>query len=257
MNVLIVEDEALLATGLKRMVQAIEPQSQLVGHTNSIESTVDWLKQHTAPDIILMDIELADGQCFEIFNQVPVQSSVIFTTAYDEYALRAFKVNSVDYLLKPVKETELRDAFHKWKTVHASKVPVSQAIQLETVLSALKKVTVATEYRERFLVKQGQKMVSVPAADIACFYARNTLNFLVTKTRQKFVLDYTLDELEQELHPKQFFRANRQYILAHDSIAVVHPWFNGKVKADLTIPAEEDIVISRDKAPLFKEWLGG
>jgi two-component system, LytTR family, response regulator LytT len=256
MKLLIVEDEALLAKALKNMVLAIEPHSEIAGHTNSIESTVQWLQEHDAPDLILMDIELADGQCFEIFNRVPVQSPVIFTTAYDEYTLRAFKVNSVDYLLKPIKETELRAAITKWKTLHAEKTAAGTAVQLDKLLTELKKTALTSDYRDRFLVKQGQKMLSVLTADIAYFCAKNTLTFLVTKAKQKFVVDYTLDELEQVLNPKHFFRANRQYIVAHDLITAIHPWFNGKVKADVAVPVEDDLIISRDKAPLFKAWLG-
>ena len=256
MKLLIVEDEALLAKSLISMVQEIEPHCRIVAHTNSIETTVAWLQEHEAPDLILMDIELADGQCFEIFTQVPVHSSVIFTTAYDDYALQAFKVNSVDYLLKPIKEAELRQAITKWKTVHAQKAEATGSAQIEALLSTLKKTTLATKYRDRFLVKQGRKLVSIPTSDIAYFCARNTLNFMVTKTKQKFVVEYTLDELDDMMHPNYFFRANRQYIVAHEVISTIHPWFNGKIKIDIAVPVEEDIIISRDKAPLFKEWMG-
>jgi two-component system LytT family response regulator len=257
MKLLIVEDELLLAKQLKSMLLVLEPQSEILAHTNSIESTVDWLRQHAAPDLILMDIELADGQCFEIFSQFPVHSPVIFTTAYDEFALRAFKVNSVDYLLKPIKETELRHALNKWKATHAGKPNVVPSTRIEALIDELRSVASPAAYRDRFLVKQGQKMLSVSTNDIAFFYAKNTLNFLVMRTGQKYVLDYTLDELQQALDPKAFFRANRQYIIAHEIISTIHPWFNGKIKVESIVPPEEAIIISRDKAPLFKEWLGG
>lgn len=256
MRLLIVEDELLLVKQLKSLVLALEPRAEVVASTNSITSTVAWLQQNSAPDLILMDIELADGQCFEIFNRFPVDSPVIFTTAYDEFALRAFKVNSVDYLLKPVKEAELRNAINKWKSTIAKKGNDVSASRIDELIDELRSLAMPTSYRNRFLVKQGQKMVSISANDVAFFYAKNTLNFLVTRMKQKFVIDYTLDELEQAVDPKQFFRANRQYIISHDIIATIHPWFNGKVKIESSLPVEDDIIISRDKAPLFKDWLG-
>lgn len=251
MKLLIVEDEALLAKQLIIMVRALQPNSEVAAHTNSIESTVQWLQQNSAPDLILMDIELADGQCFEIFEQVEVRSPVIFTTAYDEYALRAFKVNSVDYLLKPVKEEELHNAINKWKSGVAA-----ASMQIKTLIQELKNPASTTKYRDRFLVKQGQKLVSVAVAEIAYFCAKNTLAFLVTRKGQKFVIDYTLDELADLVDPGCFFRANRQYIIAQEIVLAIHPWLNGKVKLDLAVPVEEAVVISRDKAPLFKEWMG-
>lgn len=254
MKLLIVEDEQLLAKQLRNMVQALEPGADVVGQTNSIASTIDWLQDHEAPDLVLMDIELADGQCFEIFQQTPVKSPVIFTTAYDEYALKAFKVNSIDYLLKPIQETELQDALHKWKSLRTASSESSAIHQLQHLLTEFKK---PMQYRERFLVRQGQKMLSVSVGDIAFFCARNTLTYLVTKTKQKFIVDFTLDEIESSLAPMNFFRANRQFIVAHEMITGVHNWFNGKLKVDLVIAPETDVVISRDKAPLFKAWLGG
>jgi two-component system LytT family response regulator len=253
MKVLIVEDENLLAKQLKSLLQATEPGIEVVGQTNSIESTVQWLLQNKEPELIFMDIELADGQCFEIFNQVTVKSPVIFTTAYDEYALRAFKVNSIDYLLKPINGKELRKALDKWKELFGTK---SQPILPIEALVAQLKGAVQPQYRERFLVKQGQKMLSINAGEIAYFFARNALSFLVTRLNQKYVIDYTLDEIEQFIHPDRFFRANRQFILAHDMITAVHPWFNGKLKLDIKLPQEEEIIVSREKAPVFKEWMG-
>jgi two-component system, LytTR family, response regulator LytT len=256
MKLLIVEDEQLLAKQLRNMVQELEPRAQVVGQTNSIASTVDWLQCHEAPDLVLMDIELADGQCFDIFQQTQIKSPVIFTTAYDEYALKAFKVNSVDYLLKPIQESELQGALHKWKNLRSSSSSADSLAghQLQHLLTQFQK---STEYRERFLVKQGQKMLSINVRDIAFFCARNTLTYLVTNARQKFVVDLTLDEIETSLHPKDFFRANRQFIVAHEVITAVHNWFNGKLKVELSVALETEIVISREKAPLFKTWLGG
>ncbi len=255
MKVLIVEDEPLLARQLKKLIETIEPAAQIKGQTNSIETTVDWINASEEPDLIFMDIELADGQCFEIFNQASITSPVIFTTAYDEFALRAFKVNSIDYLLKPIKEDELKAALQKFKSLQ-KEVAVKQDASIEVLLAELRKTKTLQAFRDRFLVKQGQKLLSVNTDNIAFFCAKNTLNYLVTYNKQKHIIDYTLDEIETFVDPVKFFRANRQFIIAHSAIAAVHPWFNGKLKADVNMLTDEEVIISRDKAPLFKEWLG-
>ena len=252
MKVLIVEDENLLAKQLTNLIQKVEPSADIAGRTNSIQSTLDWLAHNTAPELIFMDIELADGQCFDIFSKTVIKTPVIFTTAYDEYALQAFKVNSVDYLLKPIQEEELKTAIQKYKEL---RIQQPTTIDMNFLLHQLKGIA-STDYKDRFLVKTGQKMVSINTNDIAFFYTKNTLNFLVSKNNQKHVIDYTLDEIEHQVNPKYFFRANRQYILAHDNIVTVHSWFNGKLKVELSVKTEEEIIISRDKAPYFKSWLG-
>lgn len=255
MKLLIVEDEKLLASQITEMVMRIEPRAEVLAQTNSISATVQWLQTHLMPDLILMDIELADGQCFEIFNQVAVQTPVIFTTAYDEYTLKAFKVNSIDYLLKPVKEEELKAAIHKFKTLHLSAAVPDTAAQISVLLSQLGKHPSAA-YRERFLVKQGQKMISINTDQVAYFLASNKLNYIITKEKQKFMIDQTLEEIEDMVDPKMFFRANRQLILSQDVVRAIYPWFKGKLKVDVTVPAEEEVLISREKATAFKEWMG-
>lgn len=256
MRLLIVEDEQLLARQLTKLVLELEPAIRIAGQTNSIETTLEWLCNNSSPDLILMDIELADGQCFEIFKQFPVKSPVIFTTAYDEFALRAFKVNSIDYLLKPIKKEALRSAMDKWKELHGTWMASHPVPDFNALVRDLLKDREDLTYRERFLVKQGQKLVSVNTNEVAFFNAKNTLNFITTKSEQKFLLDYTLDQVEQLVQPKKFFRANRQFILAHDIITAIHPWFNGKLKVETNLSLEEDIIISREKAPQFREWMG-
>jgi len=251
MRILIVEDELLLVKHLVKLLADVEPAAQIAGSTNSISSTVAWLSTHDKPDLILMDIELADGQSFEIFEKMEVKSPVIFTTAYDEYALKAFKVSSIDYLLKPVKETDLKRALDKLKNLRES----GQQPGIQNVLDEMRRMKTST-YRERILVKAGQKMISIPMDDVGMFFTNKSLNYLLTKTKQKYIVDQTLDEIEGSLDPKKFFRANRQHILAHHAINVVHPWFNGKLKVEINLPTEEPVVISRDKASAFKEWLG-
>ena len=251
MHILIVEDEPLLVKHLVKLLADIEPAAQVAGSTNRIASTVAWLSTHEKPDLILMDIELADGQSFEIFEKMEVKSPVIFTTAYDEYALKAFKVSSIDYLLKPVKESELKRALDKFRDLRG---PGEQP-GIQNVLDEMRRMKTST-YRERILVKAGQKMISIPIDDVGMFFTSKSLNYLLTKTKQKYMVDQALDEIEGSLDPKKFFRANRQHILAHNAITVVHHWFNGKLKVEINLPTDEPVVISRDKASLFKEWLG-
>ncbi len=253
MEVLIIEDEQLGAEKLSRLLTSIDDSIRIAGNTRSIKSSVEWLLQHEHPDIILMDIELTDGQSFEIFNHVAIKSMVIFTTSYDEYALQAFKVNSVDYLLKPIKKRELKNALDKYQQwqqrFSASTLNVEQLIQ------ELKQQQPKT-WRSRFLVKQGQKLLSVEINEIAYFYADGRVCFFITWSRQKYIVDYTIEELEQMLDPQQFYRANRAFILNIKAIAQIHNYFNGKLKLQLQPDIDREVLISREKATEFKEWMG-
>lgn len=253
MQVLIVEDEMLLANRLQKLLKEVEPSASVAAITHSVEETINWLQSHAVPDLILMDIELADGQSFDIFKQLEIKSPVIFTTAYDEYALKAFKVNSIDYLLKPIKEDELKAAIDKFKM----RLPaVNTAHNIDALLTEIKKMQQPSEYRSRFLVKQGQKMISMEASDIAYIFSENGFSFLRTHQNQKYIIDHTLDELEQSLSPKHFFRANRQFILTNKCVIAIHTWFNQKLKVEVKPEAAEHVVISRDKANAFKTWMG-
>jgi len=241
----------LLAKELRKMLLSIEPSAEICGATQSVEETVQWLKQNNQPDLVMMDIELADGQSFDIFKQVQLDVPVIFTTAYDEFAIKAFKVNSIDYLLKPIKESDLEAAIQKFKK-RKEHEPVS-------ILELIKKIDQLSNqpgYRSRFLIKQGQKMVSIDVSDVAYFYSENKCTFIRTFQNQKYLVDLTLDEMEKELAPQQFFRANRQYILAGKSVVSIHTWFNQKLKAEVNPSTDEHVIISRDKANAFKAWMG-
>jgi two-component system, LytTR family, response regulator LytT len=253
MQVLIVEDEMLLAKRLQKLLKEAEPKASVAAITHSVEETVNWLQANTAPDLILMDIELADGQSFDIFKQVEIKIPVIFTTAYDEYALKAFKVNSIDYLLKPIKEDELKAALDKFKMM----LPTANTVHnIDALLAEIKKMQQPAAYRNRFLVKQGQKMISIETTDIAYIFSENGFSFLRTHQNQKYIIDHTLDELEQSLSPQQFFRANRQFILTNKCVNAIHTWFNQKLKVEVKPSTDEHVIISRDKANAFKEWMG-
>lgn len=253
MQVLIVEDEILLARQLRKLLLDIEPSAQVLAITQSVEETVAWLNGHPAPDLILTDIELADGKSFDIFQQTEVEVPVIFTTAYDEYAVKAFKVNSIDYLLKPIKEEDLQAALEKFKR---SDKQLANNRMLSELVKALQSEQQPVGYRNRFLVRHASRLVSIDAADIAYIFSENGYSFLRTVQNVKYIIEYKLDELEGTLSPKDFFRANRQFILHHKSIMAVHPWFNQKLKVELHPATDEPIVVSRDKAAQFKAWMG-
>jgi len=254
MRILIVEDEGLAARRLKKMLEDADSKLEVPGICSSVAGTLKWLDQHPAPDLIFLDIELADGQCFELFRHIRPVTPVIFTTAYDEHALKAFEVNSIAYLLKPVKEEELRSALHKFKTLQEAQ----RADVISNIENLVKQIAApdTSNYRQRFLVKTGQRLISVDTRQAAYFFTRNAVSFMITKNQQKSIVEYPLDELEAMLDPALFFRANRQYIISHDCIRAIHPWFNSKLKVELSQPVDEDIIISREKSAAFKQWMG-
>src|SRR6478735_123954 len=240
MQVLITEDEILLAKRLQKLLNTVSPDAVVAGITHGIKDTVEWLQTHAMPDLILMDIELADGQSFDIFQAIQITTPVIFTTAYNEYAIKAFKVNSIDYLLKPVKEEELAAAIEKFRTLNK---PVAD---IDALLNGIKNIAAGNNFRNRFLVKQAQKLVSISVEDIAYFFSERGFSYIRTTKNQKFILDYTMDELEKMLSPKQFFRANRQFIISFDSVVAIHTWFNQKLKVEVHPETSEHVIISRD-----------
>ena len=253
MKVLIIEDEALGVERLTKHLQSIDPEIELVGATGSISASVEWLRKNEQPDLILMDIELSDGQSFDIFQQVEVSSTVIFTTSYDEYALKAFKVNSIDYLLKPVKKEDLEASLEKFYRLK-EKFSLPVAVDMKSLVRELREQQTRT--RSRFLVKQGQKLISIETSEIAYFFADGRLCYFKTWNRMKYVVDYTMDELEGMLDEQQFFRANRGFILSIRTVRQIYPYFNGKLKLELEPDPQQEVLVSRDKANSFKEWMG-
>lgn len=257
MNILIVEDEELAVEKLRYTIASIEENVEITGCTGSISETVDWLQQHPQPDIILMDIELSDGQSFEIFNQVDVQSKVIFITSYDEYALKAFKVNSIDYLLKPVQKDDLRAAFEKYKRLTAvSGSDGGLAINIQSLLQELRRQVQPKEYRPRFLVKQGQKYLSVEIERVAYFFVDDRLICFKTKDNKKYLVDYTMDEIEEQLDPSRFFRINRSFIVSIECISQLHDYTNSRLVLQLHPEINKEVIVSREKVQDFKRWIG-
>jgi two-component system, LytTR family, response regulator LytT len=257
MNILIVEDEDLAIKKLKKTLSSIDETANIVGEADSIKDTVAWLENNPSPDLILMDIELADGQSFEIFNHTQVKSPVIFITSYDEFALKAFKVNSIDYLLKPVQKEDLQAALEKFKqlkTIYHAEEKTS--VSIEDLVKELQQKIQTKEYRKRFLVKLGQKLVSIEVEDIAYFFSDGRLNFFKTFDNRKFVVDYTMDELNDMLNPDNFFRISRSFFIAVNSVSQIHDYFGNRLMLDLKPDSDKEAIVSREKVSEFKTWLG-
>ena len=250
MDILIIEDEHRNANRLQQLLQEIDPTIRIVAVLESVEDSIDWFTSNEEPDLITMDVRLADGLCFEIFQGVNIKAPVIFTTAYDEYAIRAFKVNSVDYLLKPIDQLELANALSKHKQSNANQ---EQHSLINNLVNSINKP--GAVYRSRFLIPihDGYKTVSVE--NIKYIYSEFKVSHAVLDNGDIQPLLFTMDELEEQLDPNVFFRANRQYLISVDSIKSIHNYFNGKLKVILQGASDSEIFISREKATLFKQWL--
>ncbi len=251
MKILIVEDEELAVKKLQKTLAVVDSSVEVVGTADSIKSTVEWLQKNKQPDLILMDIELADGQSFEIFNLTEVKSPVIFTTSYDEFALKAFKVNSVDYLLKPIQKDELENALIKLK-----KLKANADVNIDSLVKELQQKLQPREYRKRFLVKLGQKLISVEISEVAYFYSDGRLNFFKTTDNKKFVVDYTMDELEEMLDPKMYFRISRSFYVSVSSIAKIDDYFGNRLILGLKPEVDKEALVSRERVTDFKNWMG-
>ncbi|HVI43942.1 MAG TPA: LytTR family DNA-binding domain-containing protein [Chitinophaga sp.] len=250
MRVVIIEDEKPNATRLKHILEEIIPDVKVEGILDTVTGSVEWFKQHPHPDVVLMDIRLADGLSFDIFPRVELKCPVIFTTAYDEYAIRAFKVNSVDYLLKPIEKDDLKQALEKINSIPQSQGPTEMVQQLMDFFRQ-KEVS----YRTRFLLPYRDGYKTVLVEDIDFVYSAFKITHLVLKDGTQEAVSQTMDELEEQLNPAHFFRANRQHLIHIHSIESIHNYFNGKLKIRLRRDPEREVLISKEKAPVFKQWL--
>ena len=252
-KVLILEDEDAAAKRLQKLVAEILPEAEFLATIESVKQGADWFEHNSVPDLIFADIQLNDGTSFDIFRQVEVKSPVIFTTAYDEHALNAFKLNSVDYLLKPIKKNELSSAIEKFKSLHfAGKKNDNE--NLQQLLQSLQK---SQHYKQRFVLRIGEHMKIVEVPDIAYFYTENKANFIITKDNKRYLADNTLDQLESLLDPKLFFRINRQFIVSYPSIAEMFTYSKARVLLKLNPPSKLDTIVSTERSAAFKSWLGG
>jgi DNA-binding LytR/AlgR family response regulator len=247
MKVLIIEDEQLAAKKLIRLLKEIDVEIEIAGILGAIESAVNWLFSHPLPDLIFMDIQLEDGLCFDIFEKSKIKTPVIFTTAYDEYTLRAFKVNSVDYLLKPIKPDELKTAINKFNQLNSRK----DLAGLEMALRQLQ-----PNQKERFLIKVGEHYKSVEISEIDCFYIKERCNFILINSGKNYAIDYSLDKIEEMVDSKMFFRINRNMIVNFLSIRDILAYSSNRLKISLRNWTEkEELLLSRDRVADFKMWM--
>lgn len=252
MTALIIEDEYLAAERLQKLIQKVAPDCQVVSTVGSIEKAVEWLENNPQPTLIFSDIQLSDGLSFEIFDTVLVKSPIIFTTSYDEYAIKAFKVKSIDYLLKPIKIQDLEKAIQKYKDLHQEAL-TQQLQKIETLIDTIH--SPKKPYKSRFLVKQNDQLLPINQDDIAYFFTANEMVCLVHKDGKQFLVDYTLEDLENLLNPKFFFRLNRQFIAHIQALQKIHTYFNGKLKLELRPIPSQEVLVSREKALAFKQWV--
>jgi DNA-binding LytR/AlgR family response regulator len=255
MKALIIEDEYPAAERLQKLITRVNPDIRIVAVLDSVESAGRWFAANPAPDLIFSDIQLSDGLSFEIFSHTVVKSPIIFTTSYDEYAIKAFKLKSIDYLLKPVKSQELEEAIRKYDSMKHEFSATDNTLKIESLLDSLQ--TSVRKYKNRFLVKKGEQLILISQDQIAYFQTSHELVLLVRSDGKKFLVDYTLEQLEKMLDPELFFRINRQYIAHLSAIDKIHTYFNGKLKLELHPEAEYEALVSREKAPLFKKWMEG
>lgn len=253
MKVIIIEDEQPAALQLKKLLTQTDPSVSVIEIIDSVESSVKWLQTFPAPDAIFMDIQIADGLSFDIFNHVNIQSPVVFTTAFDQYAIKAFKVNAVDYLLKPIDEDELGEVLDKLKKKKAEKIPFDNGLFLKNLLQDFPK----KDYKQRFLIKNGQNLTSIDVSDIAYFFSEDGINQFYVFSNKKHIVENTLDELESILNPKDFFRINRKFIINIKAIQKISPHFNSRLKLSLTPQYRDEILVARERVSDFKAWLGG
>jgi len=268
MTILILEDEYPAAERLQRLLTQAAPTAQVLAVLDTVAGAVAWLTTHPAPALILSDIQLADGLSLDVFAQVVVRSPVIFTTAYDQYALQAFRANGIDYLLKPLKLPELQTALAKlshWAgpgagpnglpAAQAQVPPPPSSLNLERLLDALPQPQ--RPFKTRFLVRQGENLLPLPTAEVAWFWSRRDTVTLATHDGRRFVVDYTLEQLDGLLDPSQFFRLNRQFVAQLPAVRRLVPHFGGKLLVELHPAPTDEIIVSKEKASAVKSWLEG
>jgi two-component system response regulator LytT len=247
MRILIVEDETAAFENLKDILSGIDPEIQITGNTESIRQTVKWLKTNQMPDLILMDIHLSDGSAFSIFNSIKVETPIIFITAYDEYAIEAFKVNSIDYLLKPIKEEDLKRALDKFRKLTRHDVL--------KYLSQMAQISAFPKYKDKILIPVRDKLQPVDLNEISCFHTADKSTRVFLKNGKSLSWSRSLEQIESNLNPVDFIRANKQFIIARSSVKNITIWFDSRLLITLDIEPPERIYVSKNKAGEFKAWM--
>ena len=252
MNVLIIEDEKIAANNLEKLLKQISPDIQILDKLETIRKSVNWLSNYKA-DLIFLDIHLADGISFKIFDQIEINTPVIFTTAYDQYAIKAFKLNSVDYLLKPIDIDELKQSLQKFEKLHSEKQ--SQNINYNSLVQLIQNPKSA--YQKRFLINVGSKLKSINTEDIAYFYAEDKAVYLCTKDNRRYIADQTIEKLETILDPEYFFKISRKFIVHVHAISAMHTLSKSRIKIDLNPACENEAIVTINNVSEFKNWLMG
>lgn len=247
------EDEEPAAKRLQKLLKELNEPVEILAVIDSISTAKEWLQKNPQPDLMLVDIHLADGISLELFKQVELNCPIIFTTAYDEYALKAFKLNSIDYLLKPIKKDELQAAIEKFKKQKAKEQP---ALNMSQLMEAVTHSNIE-KYRDRFVIRYGEHIKTIETKDAAYFYTEARANFLVTTDTKRYVVDFNLDQLESMLDPTKFFRINRQFIISLQSIDEMTAWTKARVLIKLKPPTKIETIVSTERSPDFKKWLSG
>lgn len=247
MRVLIVEDETTAFENLSQMLSVADPTLEIVGNTEGVQQTVRWLRSNPQPDLIFMDIHLSDGSAFSIFEMMEIDVPIIFTTAYDQYAIDAFRVNSIDYLLKPVKQERLESALTKLRKLSKS--------DLEQYIRQMAKLRPAKRYCEKMLIAAKDKLIPITIRDISCVYSSEGETMIYMRDGRTIPYTKTLEQIINRLDPKLFMRANRQYIVARDSVTDITMWFDNRLRISLDVQIPEQIYISKNKASEFKRWI--
>ncbi|MCH3885621.1 LytR/AlgR family response regulator transcription factor [Tenacibaculum aquimarinum] len=250
MKIIIIEDEKPAARRLGRMLAELNLEAQQMLH--SVEESINWFQNNEHPDLIFLDIQLSDGLSFEIFEEVEVKSAIIFTTAYDEYALKAFKLNSIDYLLKPIDEDELKIAVDKFKENQPKQT------NLQVNIDDIRKLLVNPvdrKFKKRFTIKVGQHLKIIPTDEIECFYSENKATYIHTSTNRNYLIDNSLEHWQEELNPGQFFRVNRTFIVNINAIKDIVSYTNSRLQIKLNSYNESEIIVSRERVKDFKNWI--
>ena len=251
MKVVIIEDETPAANRLIKLLHNMDNSIDVVGKFDSVEPSAKYFQSAPAVDLVFMDIQLADGLSFDIFSKATITAPVIFTTAFDQYTLKAFKVNSVDYLLKPIDENELQQAVEKYRQLYSRK----ESDFSNKILRMMKEMA-AVKYKERLLIKRGQQLSYLKTDITAYCYADGKLCFAVDFNNNKYLLETNLSELEEQLQPNKFYRINRSLLVNIDAVKKVHTWLGGRLKLELSLSSTAETIVSRDRVNGFKDWLG-
>lgn len=251
MKVVIIEDEPQAAQRLEKLIKVLEPGAEIIVTMDSVKQAVAWFKKDIAADLIFMDIQLADGISFQIFEQCEVKSPVIFTTAFDAYALKAFKVNSIDYILKPVDSDELKVAILKFKQL--TRGSGDTKVILENIGQAVQMLT--KRHKTRFMIKVGEHLRTVEVENILYFYSQEKTTFCVTQEGRNFILDYSMEQLEEMIDPERYYRINRKYLVASNAIQDIITYTNSRLRLVLKNSDDNDVIVARERVQEFKDWL--